>query len=95
MAGNHPYLTYAKRETLKTVKAACEKPLKKLCAWGLIIPKGHVDNAPVSAFKITWYSDYTSCRILVRGTVKIVLIITKSYEEITKSYADLTVDNRL
>ena len=48
-----------------------------------------------SAFKITWNSDYTSCRILVRGTVNFVLIIAKSYEEVTKSYTDLTVDYRL
>ena len=32
VAGNHPGATYAKRETLKTVIAVCEKPLKKLCA---------------------------------------------------------------
>ena len=48
-----------------------------------------------SAFKITWNSDYTSCRILVRETVNFMLIIAKSYEEITKSYTDLTVDNCL
>ena len=32
MAGKHLASTYVKRETLNTVKAVGEKPLKKLCA---------------------------------------------------------------